>query len=154
MGSINSRAKGAAAEREFIRKLGDYLGDEAAAKLKRNLEQTRQGGHDIEGLEEWALEIKRYRQVKDGDILKFWGQAERQAQAVGRIPALAYREDMQSWRIRVPMSVLRPDFAWTGVEWTAELGMEAFATLVRERLCSSLHISESPDTLPPISDGS
>ena len=50
MGKINSRAKGAAGEREFCKELAEHLGDALVEPLKRNLEQTRNGGHDILGL--------------------------------------------------------------------------------------------------------
>lgn len=131
--SINSRAKGAAGEREFCRVLGDLLGDALVEPLKRNLEQTRNGGHDILGLEGFALEIKRYKRVKDGDIKKFWEQACEQAERAGGYPALAYREDLQSWRVRIPMEVLREDMTSTWeLDYTAELSVEAFAMVVRE----------------------
>lgn len=134
MGKINSRAKGAAGEREFIKEISGYLGEEAVAPLKRNLEQTRAGGHDIVGLDGWAIEIKRYRVVKEGDIARFWVQAVEQAQKVGRVPALAYREDHRSWRVRIPLKYLRAEMDWEGVEWTAEVSLEAFAAFVRETL--------------------
>ena len=131
--SINSRAKGAAGEREFCRVLGDLLGDALVEPLKRNLEQTRNGGHDILGLEGFALEIKRYKRVKDGDIKKFWEQACEQAERAGGYPALAYREDLQSWRVRIPMEVLWKDMTSTWeLDYTAELSVEAFAMVVRE----------------------
>ena len=134
MGKINSRAKGAAGEREFIKEISGYLGEEAVAPLKRNLEQTRTGGHDIVGLDGWAIEIKRYRVIKEGDIKRFWEQAVEQAKRVGCVPALAYREDFKSWRVRVPLSYLRKEMNWEGETWTAEISLEAFATFVRENL--------------------
>lgn len=131
---INSRAKGAAGEREFCRVLTEHLGDALVEPLKRNLEQTRNGGHDILGLEEFALEIKRYKRVKDGDIKKFWEQACEQAGRAGGYPALAYREDLQSWRVRIPMEVLWPTgVTHLGLDFTVEVGVEAFAMIVRER---------------------
>lgn len=134
MGKINSRAKGAAGEREFIKEISGYLGDEAVAPLKRNLEQTRAGGHDIVGLDGWAIEIKRYAVVKEGDIARFWEQAVEQAKKVGCTPALAYREDFKSWRVRIPLKYLRAEMDWEGVDWTAEVSLEAFAAFVRETL--------------------
>ena len=147
MGKINSRAKGAAGEREFIKELGEYLGDELVAPLKRNLEQTRMGGHDILGLDGWALEIKRYRTVKEADIARFWEQAVEQAGRIGANPVLAYREDFRSWRVVIHLSVLQEGMTWPGVQWTAEIGIEAFASIVRERLRCGLHNEEAPPTL-------
>lgn len=154
MGRINSRAKGAQAEREFIKELGLYLGDNAATLLKRNLEQTRVGGHDIVGLDGWAIEIKRYRVIKEGDLARFWDQAVEQADRVGAKPVLAYREDFRSWRVRVPIwALIGEGMSWTGVDWTAEVGIEAFAMIVREHLRCGLHTQESPPTVASNSDG-
>lgn len=140
MAKINSRAKGATAERELIGVLIEHLGDEIASKMKRNLEQTRGGGHDIDGLDGWAIEVKRYKAVKEGDIARFWEQTVDQARRIDAKPVLCYREDFRSWRVRLPMSFvqgLEPTFDET-VEWTVELGIEAFAALVREEFNSKL----------------
>lgn len=135
MGKINSRAKGAAAEREFCKELAEHLGDALAEPLKRNLEQTRKGGHDIVGLDGFAIEIKRYRRIKEGDIVKFWAQAVDQAKRVGSEPVLAYREDFCSWRVRIPWGFMMPEIGWDeDVDFTLEMSLKAFATLVRERL--------------------
>lgn len=150
MGRINSRAKGAAGEREFIKELGLYLGDQM---MKRNLEQTRVGGHDIVGLDGWAIEVKRYKAIKEGDIANFWEQAVEQAQRVGAKPVLAYREDFRSWRVRVPLSLLQPEACWTGVEWTAEINIEAFAWLVREHERTPDDFAVSPGTVASQSEG-
>jgi hypothetical protein len=152
MGKINSRAKGAAGEREFIKELALELGDELVAPLKRNLEQTRAGGHDIEGLEGFAIEIKRYKQIKEGDLAKFWDQAVDQAHRISAKPVLAYREDFKSWRVRVRLTDLVvdswfPSASWS-IIWTAEISMTAFAGLVREQHSAThLHKAESPATL-------
>jgi hypothetical protein len=105
MGKINSRAKGAQGEREFCKALGEYLGDALVEPLKRNLEQTRNGGHDILGLEGWALEIKRYKVVKESDIKAFWEQAVEQAKRVGATPVLAYREGLPIMACQDPMGI-------------------------------------------------
>lgn len=148
MSKINSRAKGASAEREFIKELSEYLGDALTEPMKRNLEQTRKGGHDIVGLDGFAIEVKRYKRIKEGDIVKFWAQAVDQARRVGAEPVLAYREDFCSWRVRIPWGFLMPDMEWDeDVDFTLELSLKAFSTIVREHLCSKLHNSESPTTL-------
>lgn len=133
MGKINSRAKGAAGEREFCKALSEHLGDALVEPLKRNLEQTRNGGHDILGLDGWALEIKRYKKVKESDIESFWKQAVEQAKRVGAEPVLAYREDFRSWRVRIPWGFMM-DGDWDDdVDFTIELSLKAFATMVREQ---------------------
>lgn len=133
MGKINSRAKGSAGEREFCKELADHLGDVLTEPLKRNLEQTRKGGHDIVGLEGYAIEIKRYRVIKEGDIVRFWEQAVDQAKRVDATPVLAYREDFCSWRVRIPWGFMMDEKWDEDVDFTLELSMKAFASLVREQ---------------------
>jgi Holliday junction resolvase len=147
MGKINSRAKGASAEREFCNLLSEHLGDSLVAPLKRNLEQTRNGGHDILGLDGMAIEIKRYKRVKESDIKKFWAQAVEQANRVGCQPVLAYREDLCSWRVRLPWGFLM-DQSWNeDVDYTIEVSLPGFASIIREHLCTSLRKDEPPNTL-------
>lgn len=148
MAKINSRAKGAAGEREFIKVLAEWLGEEMVAPLKRNLEQTRAGGHDIVGLDGWAIEVKRYKELKESDIRKFWEQAVDQANRINAKPVLAYREDMRSWRVRIAVHDVLTWDKHDGVEWTIEVGAEAFCAIVREQHNATLlHKAESPATL-------
>lgn len=81
--SINSRAKGASAEREFAGLIHDWSG----VRLIRNLEQTRSGGHDLivhpdevgsvaDSFRKLAIECKRYQAATDAQIQKWWAQAE------------------------------------------------------------------------------
>lgn len=135
---INSRAKGAAGEREVIHEMASHLGEWVREQVKRNLDQTREGGHDIVGLGSWALEIKRYAKVTESDMERFWRQAVEQAVSVKKTPALAYRVDRKPWRIRVPMSVIHEPARWwpteMEIQWTVEVGMEAFCYLIRESM--------------------
>ena len=142
---INSRAKGAAGEREFCNELADILGETLVAPLKRNLEQTRIGGYDIVGLDGWAIEIKRYKTLTEGELKEFWQQAVDQAKRVNATPVLAYREDFRSWRVRIPMGFLSGTGLWIeDVDYTIEMSMVAFATLVREHLHEALQSNELP----------
>lgn len=141
MTGAGSRRKGAGGEREFAAALDDLLG----IRLTRNLEQSRQGGHDLippasaagpvaEALAWLAVEVKRYATCPPGSLATWWAQATRQAEAVGLWPVLAYRGDRQAWRVRLPLAALRPDlFAlWADPDLTADLHLAAFACLVRE----------------------
>jgi len=134
---INSRAKGASGEREFIGELIDYLGVEIAGGLKRNLEQVRNGGgHDLVGLDGWAIEVKRYKQVSEGDMARFWEQTVTQAYKVMAKPVLAFREDFRSWRVVIPISVIEGKFGYENglvpLDYTAEMSVAAFSYIVRE----------------------
>jgi hypothetical protein len=99
MGKINSRAKGKAGERELINELKVLLPPELTSELTRNLDQTRDGGHDILGLGDWALEVKRYAEVLPADLERFWKQATEQARKDEKRPAVAYRQDRRPWRV-------------------------------------------------------
>lgn len=127
MGKL-SRTKGASGEREFINLLKGYLGD---IDIKRNLTQYQQKNEcDIMGFDDYAIEVKR---KKTPSINSWWSQAESQAQAVNKIPVLAYRLDRHQWRVRVPMFLLN-GVTGSGVDWTCEMGVEAFCAVVREGL--------------------
>lgn len=128
--TINSRNKGASAERELAGVLFDALG----VRLVRNLDQCRGGGHDLvvaedqEGpvcdyLNSFAIEVKRHQTATPAKISGWWDQAERQALAVGKTPLLAYRADRQSWRVVVPV-----------LDSQAEIDLKLFIFMARECL--------------------
>jgi Holliday junction resolvase len=156
MAKINSRQKGASAERELISELRMHLGDEIAAQMKRNLEQSRKGGHDIAGLDGWAIEVKRYQSLSESDLSRFWErQVIEQALKVKSRPALAYRADYRPWRVRVPIALIRdPGGLGAGEggmssEWTADIGLEAFCSMIREVHCGLvLRTVQQPETMP------
>jgi hypothetical protein len=91
----NSRAKGASAEREVFKLIGDVLG----FKVERNLSQTRDGGYDsVVG--DFALEVKRQEALS---IKAWWEQATQQAGRCDppKMPMLIYRQSRQPWRVVV-----------------------------------------------------
>jgi hypothetical protein len=132
---INSRTKGKTAEREFIGELKELLGPELTSELTRNLDQTRDGGHDINGLAGWAPEIKRYAKLLASDKKKFWEQTITQATAINQKPVLAYREDRAGWRAVMRLSDVlgheHPDWC-NDYDYTVEMSLESFCYLVRE----------------------
>lgn len=133
MGKINSRAKGKSAERELINILKAHL-PQYANDLERNLEQTRNGGHDILGLPGWAIEVKRYAKVTQGDLIGFWSQACEQARKDGGRPALAYRLDRQDWRVIVramDMQIPAPPHDPDQFDMTCEMGLQLWIHQVR-----------------------
>lgn len=89
--SAKSRNKGAAAEREVLRLLGEELG----LMLTRNLTQTREGGADCLGVKGFALEVKRQESLSRPT---WWRQACDQAQRVGAEPMLLYRRNREAWQ--------------------------------------------------------
>jgi len=137
---INSRAKGASAEREFAGLIQDWVG----VRLIRNLEQTRSGGHDLivhpdetgdaaDAFRQLAIECKRYQTATGGNIQKWWSQALTQAEQTGLIPILAYRADRAAWRVVVPLALLNPALSQSRqLDYTATLSIEGFCHAVSE----------------------
>jgi len=135
MGKL-SRTKGAAGEREFCKLLSaelEYLGVDAS--LSRNLQQARDGGYDIDGLDMLAIEIKR---AKKPDIRAWWCQCVLQSYESDRTPVLAYRLDNQKWRVRMHINdIANLDVsvnANDSLEFTVEMDLSLFAQLVADRL--------------------
>lgn len=85
------RRKGAAAEREALLLLSKELGTE----LRRNLQQTREGGADCLMVKGFAIEIKRQEQLRRPS---WWRQAVTQAEMAGAEPMLLYRRNREPWR--------------------------------------------------------
>lgn len=144
---INSRSKGAHGEREFAKALHEELG----VTLARNLEQSRQGGHDLlivdnghalaDRLNRFAFEVKRHRQAKPGMIRQWWEQAVSQAQNADKLPALAYRADREPWRVVIPLRAVNADLpAQHDLSMAAFLDVVGFAAIVRESAgCPAAH---------------
>jgi len=124
---INSRTKGQSGEREVIQILREELGIDAT----RNLDQWRDGGSDVLGLNGWSVEVKR---AKTPLIKQWWEQTCRQT-GDHQFPCLWYRIDRKYWRVVIPIYAITPEFHISNdLEWTAEISPEAFCALVRESL--------------------
>ena len=68
-----SREKGKRGEREVVTLLKDHLGDDL--EFKRNLrDQCHDGGMDILGLPDWAIEVKNYKEATPSLIRGWWYQ--------------------------------------------------------------------------------
>lgn len=101
-----ARNKGQRGERE-VRDLIQPIVDKVCAELgldameiKRNLNQSREGGHDLIGLSWIAIEVKRQEVLQ---LDKWWIQAEEQAMRISSsaIPVLIYKQNRQKWRVRM-----------------------------------------------------
>ncbi len=130
---VNSQRKGASAEREVAGLIALNLG----IKLKRNLEQTRGGGHDLvlDGEDQhWpiALEIKNYSEARPGQISGWWQQAVAQAAIAKQIPVLWYK-DRRRWRVVLPGHVFLEGVPWGTIEaYTVTVSPEMFYSIYRE----------------------
>jgi len=88
---IMQRRKGATAEREALRLLGDELG----VALQRNIEQTRCGGADCLKVKGFAIEIKRQERLSRP---AWWKQACEQARTASAEPMVLYRRSREPWK--------------------------------------------------------
>lgn len=89
--SAASRNKGAAAERELLKLLGEELG----YILQRNITQTRCGGADCLEVKGFAIEVKRQEKLSRPT---WWRQACNQAQRINAEPMLFYRRNREPWQ--------------------------------------------------------
>lgn len=127
MGS-RSRNKGAAGERELILEIEQWTG----IRLERNLSQAFGGGHDLIGLDHWAIECKRYRDITNADKKEFWEQAVKQALKVRKVPAVCFRADRQPWRVLVPYPT--DLYRVEDFRRSAEVSLELFCGLITEKI--------------------
>lgn len=160
-----ARNKGQSGEREVIKLLEPVvqkvLGNDV--QLKRNLVQTRGGGHDIVGLEQFAIEVKRCEQLSLGTWWKqTYDQAtgergERGGELVGDvgsgllIPVLIYRQNRKGWKVRMlpgdfcnlgPGILVLRDLQERQVNNTIEMDIDLFKLWLEKYLGSMWNLSE------------
>jgi Holliday junction resolvase len=128
--SARSRNKGAAGERELIKEIYDLTGIE----LTRNFSQAAAGGHDLIGLDDWAIECKRYAVVEQSSKRMWWSQAVRQARQVSKKPVVCYRADRQPWRCIIPFPEHATLFDWEDFRCAADIDLELFCGIIREEI--------------------
>ncbi len=138
---VNSRTKGASAEREFAGLVYDWTG----VRLIRNLEQTRSGGYDLSvhpeevgqvagSFRTLAIECKRYASVTPGLISEWWMQACEQADNARLDPVLAYRANRRQWRVIMPLHLINNCLTQSDcLKSTAEVSVSSFCMIIGNR---------------------
>lgn len=130
---VNSRNKGATVEREFAALAYKLSG----LWLTRNLEQSRSGGHDLDGLPGWAVEVKaRVERPGPGELAKMWTQTLEQAKRADARPVLAIKVNRRGWVCYIDAADMRPDWWDRGRAWVT-LDPEDFFHVVRSLGVSS-----------------
>lgn len=90
--TLNARTKGASGERQFCKWLFENLN--LKEMPKRNLEQTRSGGHDVY-VKPFMFEVKRVEKLQ---LQKWWLQIIKAAEKIeGSIPIVAFRQNKHKW---------------------------------------------------------
>ena len=98
MAKINSRAKGAAGEREFCKWLFDNLN---VPMPTRNLEQVRSGGADVIDIEPFYFEVKRCEKLS---LYSWWLQVSRAVRNScdeTKVPVVAFRQNRGDWHFLI-----------------------------------------------------
>lgn len=138
--SAKSRNKGAGGERELV----NLILDQTGIRLERNLAQSFAGGHDLIGLDDWAIECKRYKEIGEAEKRAFWVQAVEQANRVGKRPAVCFRADRKPWRVLVHAGTdLFDEIEYNS---TAEISLDLFCGLIRESINATQSSEEGRDT--------
>lgn len=137
--SAKSRNKGAGGERELIIEIEQQTG----IRLERNLAQSFAGGHDLIGLDDWAIEVKRYKEIGEAEKRAFWVQAVEQADRVGKRPAVCFRADRKPWRVLVHAGT--DLFNEAEYNSTAEISLDLFCGLIRESINATQSSAEGRD---------
>lgn len=128
--TINSRNKGATGERECIKAIYDLTGIE----LTRNFSQSAFGGHDLIGLDDWAIEVKRYATVETSNKKSWWKQAVDQAKRVHKQPVVIYRADRQPWRCIVQYPLHVELYGIEDFRCTCDVDIELFCGWLSEEI--------------------
>jgi len=101
-------------------------------QLKRNLEQTRSGGADLNGLDWMALEVKYREQLQ---LNQWWKQTKDQARP-GQLPVLVHRANFEAWKVRT-MGYLDCG-GGKRVACPVDITLEAFLVMVEVRTAQEL----------------
>ena len=138
--AINSKNKGAQAERDFANIIYEWAG----IRLVRNLDQSRSGGFDLivhddeagqvaEAYRGLAIEIKRHSKATPGLIKTWWQQAVNQASPKQLTPILAFRADRGQWQVIAPLYLINAAMSRDiGLDSTAVLSVSGFCGIVSE----------------------
>jgi len=101
----DSRVKGHKFENDVCK----LIGLEFSISVRRNLEQTREGGGDIM-LNPFLIECKRYAQQGSNWFKDDWWEQVKRASQNEFIPILVYKYDRQPIRVVLPLVAVNPDF--------------------------------------------
>lgn len=121
-----AKRRGKDGENELARLLTERLG----TVIRRNLGQSRDGGHDLL-LPGWSVEVKR---AASPQLATWWQQTLLQARNAGTRPVLAYRLDRGAWCFVVRLADLLSACSDQSDFLTARLCIDGFCLIVRENL--------------------
>ena len=127
---VNSRNKGATAEREVAKIIYEELG----VSLRRDLEQYRSADHGDLITEDpswpFCIEVKRYA-AGAGMQKPWWAQVKTASKTTGRVPVLFYRYNNKPWRVVMELSFIQEG---AGDEDLIEMSPSTFCFIAREEM--------------------
>ena len=143
--------KGKQAERELANRIQSELKEQFGkeVRVRRTLDQTRDGGFDLDGIPFLAIEVKRHETLK---INTWWAQTREQAKAQSRIPVLAYRQSRKDWRFILPLSCfdegmfarhMSGDFDYYGPDFKVEIDVDSFVLVCYDNLIMKERAAEA-----------
>lgn len=131
---VNGRAKGARVERELCHLLTDRLKVYGihVERMERNLQQSRGGGHDIDGLPRWAIECKSNQSMS---ARACWAQTVTQGLKANRLPVLFRKMPLKEWDAYLPMTLVMglPDTDYSDPEKMVRMSIDAFVFFIQQR---------------------
>lgn len=163
MGSF-AVAKGKRAERSVASALNPILESICiqvgipVMALRRNLKQTQQGGHDLDGLDWIAIEIKHHAEIKS-KLNGWWEQTLRQAgpmtDARGVVtymkePVLIYKANGSRWHVRMFARLDLDPENNRRLRVVADISWDAFLVWF-EKKCRVMVEKDKKATIEPIS---
>ena len=97
---VHSLNKGKQGEREAANWLQQQFKLEFTPT--RNLNQTREGGHDLDGFPPFKIEVKRQVTLN----LKSWWEQATNSCGAGDCAVVMYRQNRKQWRFLIPAEVI------------------------------------------------
>lgn len=125
---VDARSKGRQGEYEAITYLQLIvnsafldMGRLDPPELMRNLDQTRDGGADVAGMEWCVVEVKRQEKLQ---LPRWWRQVLKAAEKSGGTPILMWRQNRKPWCFKVRTGLVAG--GWQTGEHVLDLDQDAF----------------------------
>lgn len=100
---MNIKNKGKRGEKEFTELLAHHLGRIKGKSDISLVHSAHDQGADIYAIDGLAIEVKRHETL---NLNSWWRQAEIQADNLGAIPIVVYRQNRKAWQVLLPASLL------------------------------------------------
>lgn len=120
-----SRAKGI----RFERALANILSEKLGKVITRNWQaQSAVGGHDLEGLENFAIECKACAKIT---IKQWWEQTIEQAEKTGRIPVLCFKPSQKDWVVVIDLELI--DNNYKNSKHLVSISIDCFVEIIKDK---------------------